>query len=659
VSFTTANASTFRDALQASSDADASDIIRYVNGEDFDDNGDGLYDYRPRTVDIVGDNTLRVWKLGDIVNSTPKISSWIPLNTYHSVYSDTSYAEFIDRNGSYGYGHRGMVFTGGNDGMLHAFKLGRLYLNWTGQTRTQKAWLDNDTTVLSGPLGNEAWAFVPRHALPYLKYQMDNSYCHLYTVDLTPYVFDASVGSDNTASKTASTWRTILIGGMRTGGACRDAGTSCNGGTGDCVNTPVSGLGYSSYYALDVTDQNNPVFLWEFTDNTLGYTTTGPAVIRVHSAGDSGKPGAKTGNWYVVFGSGPTGPIDNTYNQFMGRSDQPLKLFVLDLRTGALLATFGEFRTADDSGSEVISNAFGGSFINGVSDLNTDYTDDALYFGYTRKDTGTGRWTQGGVARLSTRGSLNPNDWKASIVRDGVGSVTAAVTRIRNRILNQLWLFFGTGRYFYVRGPEVDDAGVQRRLYGIKEPCFRSSGVFDGTCVERQGSGDTTGLTDVTNVANTPSESTALSSGFRGWFIDLDAAGDYNDDGTVKDYESERVITDPMATASGVVFFTSYKPYDSSVDECAIGGKSFIWAVKYNTGGEASALLKGKALVQVSTASVEQVDLATAFRNSASNLDSKGGRRSGAMEGVPPTAQGLSLITSPPPVKRVLHMKER
>ena len=29
------------------------------------------------------------------------------------------------------------------------------------------------------------------------------------------------------------------------------------------------------------------------------------------------------------------------------------------------------------------------------------------------------------------------------------------------------------------------------------------------------------------------------------------------------------------------------------------------------------------------------------------------------MEGVPPTAQGLSLLSRLPPVKRILHMKER
>ena len=36
-----------------------------------------------------------------------------------------------------------------------------------------------------------------------------------------------------------------------------------------------------------------------------------------------------------------------------------------------------------------------------------------------------------------------------------------------------------------------------------------------------------------------------------------------------------------------------------------------------------------------------------------------GGRRSGAIEGVPPMAQGLSLLSQPPPVKRILHTIER
>ena len=88
-----------------------------------------------------------------------------------------------------------------------------------------------------------------------------------------------------------------------------------------------------------------------------------------------------------------------------------------------------------------------------------------------------------------------------------------------------------------------------------------------------------------------------------------------------------------------------------------------MWALRYNTGNSPySAVMKGKALVQVSTASVEQLDLATAFQKAvgegAGGLH-KDGRRTGAIEGVPPTSQGLSLLSQPPPVKRIMHLMER
>jgi hypothetical protein len=72
--------------------------------------------------------------------------------------------------------------------------------------------------------------------------------------------------------------------------------------------------------------------------------------------------------------------------------------------------------------------------------------------------------------------------------------------------------------------------------------------------------------------------------------------------------------------------------------------------------------LQGKAMMQVSTASVEQLDLKDSFSKNVTGADAslhRGGRRSYSMEGVPPTSQGLVLQVAPPPVKRILHMKER
>ncbi len=561
------------------------------------------------------------------------------LNNYDSKYSDTTYKSFID---SSGYKSRGMVFAGANDGMLHAFNLGKLELpGRAGNTCTFGTY---DKACLSGTdIGKEMWAFIPKNALPYLKYIMDPDYCHIYSVDLSPYIFDASIGTTGCTEanywdclKTGGTdpadrWRTVLIGGMRSGGACRDTSSTCT----DCVKTPVSGLGYSSYFALDVTDQNNPQLLWEFSNENLGFATTSPAIVRI---GD----GSKNGKWFVVFGSGPTGPIETTDHQFMGRSDQNLKLFILDLKTGSLLSTI----------DTTIQYAFAGSMLNSTLDYNLNYQDDVVYIGYVKR-TGSSpnfTWTDGGVGRLLTKESSTPSNWVWSQVIDGIGPVTSSIAKLQNNKTHILWLYFGTGRYYYELETAVDDADNQRKLFGIKEPCFTSSNTLDTTCTALVSSGD---LTNVTSISDVPSETTANSTTFKGWYVNLDAPGNYTylEGGTsvTRGYRAERVITDPLSTTSGLVFFTTYKPYN---DVCAYGGKSFIWAVKYTTGGAPGALLKGVALLQVSTGSIEQVNLSTAFTEA-------GGRKTSAMEGVPPTAQGLSLLSTPPPVKRVIHIRER
>ncbi len=694
--FTVTNKTALRPYLQAVDDTDAEYIIRYTHGEGLttllDEDGivviagidrkgtcsvtsstsctinancpgvetcvpDGIDDYRPRYGKI--GSATNVWKLGDILNSTPRISSWVPLNNYDVRFKDTTYSAFTATTGSTGYKGRGMVFAGGNDGMLHAFNLGKLELTWTSPTQAV-----HEIARLSGSdLGKEMWAFIPKNALPYLKYITDPDYCHVYSVDLSPYIFDASIGDPasgdiSVATRPACpdpyniatcTWRTILIGGMRYGGACRGTTTACTDvsgdGSKDCVNTPLdvggNSIGYSSYFALDVTDQNNPQLLWEFSDPALGFATSGPAVVRI------GSDNTKNGKWFVVFGSGPTGPIQTTDHQFVGRSDQNLKLFIFDIKAGP-----GANNANVTIKDTTIPYAFAGSMLNSTLDYNEDYQDDAVYIGYVKR-TGTSpnfTWTDGGVGRLFTKNDPLPSNWVWSKVIDGIGPVTSSVARLQNNKTHILWLFFGSGRYYYEIQTNVDDADSQRSLFAVKEPCFTSSNILDPTCTTLVSSGD---LTNVTSIGSVPTETIANSASFKGWYINLDLSGNYSYlEGTssvTRAYRAERMITDPMATTTGLAFFTTYKPYN---DECGLGGKSFIWAVRYNTGGPAGALLKGTALLQVSTGSIEQLNLSTAFTQA-------GGRKSAALEGVPPTAQGLSLLSQPPPVKRVIHMKER
>jgi type IV pilus assembly protein PilY1 len=629
-------------------DPTATQVIDWIRGTDSST-------FRNRTVTILG--TTNVWKLGDIVSSTPRIQSGFPLNTYHlpppDGYSDLTYLSFINTSS---YKDRGMVYVGANDGMLHAFKLGKLsYLS--GTTEVAKL-----TAASAGDFGKEAWAYIPKNALPYMKYLLDkNNYCHLYYVDQPTTIVDASIGSgsgpDPTTVKTVSSWKTVLIGGMGLGGACQDRTITCTS-TDNCVNIPKTDLGYSSYFALDVSNPTNPTPLWEFTDPDLGYTTTGPAIVRV---GDKNK----NGRWLAVFASGPEGPIDkSSYHQFLGktRPSKTMKIYVVDLYTGQQIGT------AKDTG--IIG--FGGSFSNAALDLehgafydSSNYQDDVLYLGYTQcadvTCASTSTWTKGGVLRILTNNSENLSDWSVSTLIKNVGPVTSAVTKLHDRNKGKLWIYFGTGRFFYRTGGTVDDLGdsaTSQTLFGIKDMCYNynasakkfkfettcsSSMEIDGAAI--QGSSDTA---DQASLINQTSTIKTVAAGDRGWFINLEKPRTINttliDDMPVG---AERVVTDPLAIFSGVTFFSTFSP---SSDQCSLGGATALWAVRYDTGGVAP--LTGKVLMQISTGEIKEVDAGSQFTE-------KGNRRTVDYKGMPPRGQGLSLLVKPRPLKKILQMKEK
>ncbi|MDQ7787266.1 MAG: PilC/PilY family type IV pilus protein [Thermodesulfovibrionales bacterium] len=649
--------------LQSPNEAAAAKLMNYVRGTDYGSKfcsravstactqntdcpdvatGETCLEYRNRTVTIGA--TSRPWKLGDVINSTPRIASWVPMNFYYKTYQDKSYKAFTE---SSTYTDRGMVFVGANDGMLHAFNLGYLKLFEDKFKKAQLCNSANDCTTAN--IGREEWAFIPKNALPYLQYMADPGYCHLYFTDLTPYIFDASIGGLPNADKpeNGSSWRTILIGGMRLGGACKDVASSLG------VQVPIATEGYSSYFALDITDQDNPQVLWEFSNadiadpsgtGKLGFATTGPAILRVSEKKVDGiTPNhTKNGHWFVVFGSGPTGPINTTTHQFMGYSDQNLKVFVLDLATGALLRTF----------DTAIPYAFSGSMYQAAIDFDQNdttkngfYSDDALYFGFTRAETNppvaTTKWNMGGVLRLLTKDDSDPANWTLSTVigcnesisaTDCVGPITAGIAKLQNYKDDTVRLFFGSGRFFYRVADVIDDADIGRRLYGVKEPCYSSSGV-EATC----DNSDKVAWTDLTEAAD--ADGTSDSDG---WYINLDSSA-----GTLK---AERMVTDALATGIGAVFFTTTKP---SADVCEFGGASHLWAVKYDTGGAVSSnVLRGRALLQVSTGSIEEVSLKEAFTE-------KDGRRTPAFQGVPPAGTPPGIMIPPKPMDRILHIREQ
>lgn len=144
--------------------------------------------------------------LGDIVHSEPVFVGAPNPNLYRSATftGASTYAAFAATQAT----RAQRLYTGANDGMLHAF----------------------DATN-----GNESWAFVPQTAVgPGLRDFTLPDYAHRYNLDGELTVADVYL---------AGAWKTILVGTM--------------------------GRGTPGVFALDVTDPVNPRFLWEVNATTL------------------------------------------------------------------------------------------------------------------------------------------------------------------------------------------------------------------------------------------------------------------------------------------------------------------------------------------------------------------------------------------------------
>ncbi len=646
VSSVTGNA-TLNAALNSDTTYSSSDIVKYVRGVALEDptiNATGYTNFRDRRLTIGG--TKKVWKLGDVINSTPKVVANLPQNTYLIDYGDRSYYDFISsdtvRN------RTSIAVIGANDGMLHAFRVGYLQdsnfsITDLGMNVKAKFWDDFGKNG-NGNLGKEVWAYIPYNAMPYLKYLADPNYCHVYFVDLSVKLYDASVNGAAGAAKTASSWKTILIGGMRFGGACSN-------GT-DPTGPPISGstAGLSSYFALDITDVMNPVPLWEFTDADLGYTTSSPAVIR------TGDPGVN-GNWYVVLGSGSTQLAKPSQDIARNRTGY---IYILNLSTGALVKKIGLGHNA------IVSDILS-------IDADKDYHSEKIYFGTsycTAYDAGnnclTGSWngkimsltipleSNGGLPSLCGTGvsrgyaDCTPASNSPLITLfDGGYPFTASPDATKDSVGN-LWVYAGSGKYF--SGLDESDTSPQVFL-GIKDLGKQVSASASASCPSTCTSA--TQLCDVSNCRTTATVPTTgstvqacvfdkASTSFKietivtavtnastvpespiGWVIYLNTTG----------AAGERVISRPLV-AGGVVDFLSYVP---SNDICSHGGESYLYALDYLTGVAPSNMA-----IRAYGSTVDQTDHTTI--KTAGNVEVA--RRVDIGAGAPPT--GEAIIITPP-----------
>ena len=265
----------------------------------------------------------RLTVLGDMVNSTPIMIKGAPFREASDAKSGSSPVALEVLNSSNplpGSGaaysayrsalasrSEGVLWVGGNDGILHAFR-------------------DGSPGVAGG---QEIFGFVPRSVLPKMSGLADRYYTHQYLVDGPQTETDAYV---------SGSWKQLLLGS--------------------------TGAGAKSLYALNVTEPlragtanlGTGTVLWEVSPNTSGFANLGYVLSEIQSGPTNGvDPSANPSLWAGFLGNG--------YESASGIAS----LFVVNLANGELIrelqtpsATGGPWSVSSNGVTTTTKNGLGG-----------------------------------------------------------------------------------------------------------------------------------------------------------------------------------------------------------------------------------------------------------------------------------------------------------
>ncbi len=486
--------------------------------------------------------------LGDIVNAQPAYVKVPPFQ--YSAGTDPNYAAFKTNNAN----RFGMVYAAANDGMLHAFATdpdGSPYFQTAGiQTAAQgddEFTGSLDTNPVSGE-GSENWAYIPSMVLPTLKRLAETNYKtnHRYSVDGSPVVADVCFGhTTSTPCASAANWRTILVAGLNKGGR--------------------------GYYALDITDPQNPVGLWELKggsdaacaatdgaavgqtgDCNIGFTFGNPVIAKRPS----------DGKWVVFLTSG---------HNNISPGDGKGHLYVVDAQTGLILQ-----RMSTTVGDNTTPNPSGLARINGwVDDASANNTVRTIY----GTDLLGNIWRFQLEAVDNAPAGASANDLAANTVTrlatltDPGGTAQPITTRPelgQDPLTSKRIVFVATGKFLGL----TDKTDQQRQsVYAIKDeltptpvPMTRVAGVIPDFQEQTFSNiGTTRDIND-----NTPVD---FNSEY-GWYVDLP-------DGGTGTNPSERVNVDPILQL-GTLVVPSNVP---SADTCVAGGFGWVNFFDFRSGG--------------------------------------------------------------------------
>jgi type IV pilus assembly protein PilY1 len=565
-------------ADDAAINTEAEKLVNYIRGLD-------ISGWRNRTIDLGDGKGSRTLRLGDIVHSAPLVIG-APFENYDLIYGDNSYRQFKQHYRN----RRQVVYAGANDGMLHAFNAGFF-------DSASSSFLTSVNGAVAHPLGSELWAYVPYNLLPHLQWLKALEYPHIYYVDGAPQAFDVNIFPDD--ADHPGGWGTILVVGFRMGGGDISVDTLGDGN----IDTTLR----SAYVVLDITNpEKAPELLAEISNPELGFTTSKPTVVKRRVASNGSYANPATNQWYLVFGSGPSGSDSLTKRQALqdAVSDQDAKLFVYDLKTRNLVDFDGLVAGPQPATISGQTNAFVGSLVH--ADWNRDYSDEVIYFGTvggTVNDP-TGalfRWT------IPDGGSFSLSGSNVDVMLTGVpngGQPFSSPPLLTKDTQGRAWVAVGSGRFF-----TASDVLTSKQMtyYGIREPVTGSgqpdltasvarSSLADVTDVIVRNTGaveldtDGDGISDGSpiiggqSVSNYPQFTRAMNA-VGGWYFDAPM-------------DTERFVDRTLQTGSTLVFIG----YEASDDSCDPQGESNLYARDLLTGTPppfAPLGLEGNSVTQV------------------------------------------------------------
>ncbi len=515
--FTTSNRSVlktalYRDTERTVDDDEVDDLINFIRGYDsYDEDGN------------VNFTEERDWKLADIYHANLVLS--VPPNNVDISTSEKSrayykktrakpYSDFIGANVS----RKEVVYAGANDGMLHAFDAGSL---------------------------EELWAFVPPPVLDKLRLihntkgsdGVKGKSNSIYLVDGTPTIKDIYYQDK---------WRTILMAGL--------------------------GYGGKGFYAIDITDPDNPSHLFSFLHDSSkrvvdywdvdGTLTTYdyvkevvPDTLNYSKLSESWArpfitlmPYNDEMKWVAVIGGGYAGPDEESagYARYVYIIDLEPNTSLSD-KQGTVLKSIELSSSSSDVANGVVAP---------ISAISVDSASSADYYGI--------------LAYLS---DLQGKTWKLDLAHsDKNPDLTTEVYDIENHLDAQSTLandrlmyhkltnsfidgkpYHYTGTGDIIRLQRTDDT-IDNRVFGIKDADFPKHVNTDGTI-----SYTVSSLADTSTVS-------CVGTAEKGWYQNLSTI-----------LPSDRKwskITASAAVDAKYVYFSAYSPTKS--ESCLVDGRSNI-----------------------------------------------------------------------------------